>query len=856
MARTKKAPTSGLKDREGTMRDKSFPFRSSSTPGPNPNSQDSSMNGHMEVDGFTTGGHQPPNDEGYHTGLQNSFKSTHSTHQSNGATSFDSSPSEGLSGIDILGQKVKELISVTNRLEQVGIEGSKISIPKIVVIGDQSAGKSSIIEAISEIQVPRSGGTCTRCPIQINLTNDPNHEWRCQLKIHKKFDYFSSQSFRGRPKSPWHEKHQPADIWTATVDKTNLTTLLHRAQIAVLNPNQSPGDIMNGLEVHQNLSQFSPNVVQLDISGPSLPTLTLYDLPGIINESETENSDSAHLPTMVRELAKEYIASPCSIVVLTRPMGVDPATSSAGALVNEMNARSRCLGVLTKPDHFPEGESLDQWSSLLNNKKFSVGHGYYVTKQPSQKELNEGISHEQARANERAYFEQTEPWSTYFVNHRAKCGTEKLREKLSQLLAAVISASLPSIKEQVDGKLHSLQQQLAQFPEPTENCLGVVVKLVENFKSELEKMILGYMPHNAFVKEWEAQVEGFKKQLDGLKPVVVVSTGPESGWNMNHASSSDPICLDSDDESGATPSPGSKRPLEGTPMNTPTPKRPRNDADRNKKVKYYRLPDIRQTVKEISRSGRPSTTDPRAEDYLIQESTKEWREPLIDFMENMSQHLNRSVEGILEGLLNVWESTALPGEFHRVVQKELKIMVDWHKENSDRILHAEQLKPFTRNEALLAFCTKEQQTNLAHMRHKARCKFYLQEKEGANGRFTQGPEREKKLQAITEKDLGEDPYKAEMEVMAHIRGYYSLASAEFLDNICKSMRFEVFERARLQLGDNLANELNIYADNGFQVCKRLLTEDPEREEMRESLHREKAKLMSAKTVLENMPTYH
>ena len=171
-------------------------------------------------------------------------------------------------------KKVKELISVTNRLEQVGIEGSKISIPKIVVIGDQSAGKSSIIEAISEIQVPRSGGTCTRCPIQINLTNDPHNDWSCQLKIHKKFDYFSPSSFRGRPKSPWHVKDQPMDVWTAKVDRTNLSTLLHRAQIAVLNPNQSPGDIMNGVAVHQDLTQFSPNIVQLDISGPSLPTLT------------------------------------------------------------------------------------------------------------------------------------------------------------------------------------------------------------------------------------------------------------------------------------------------------------------------------------------------------------------------------------------------------------------------------------------------------------------------------------------------------------------------------------------------------------------------------------------------------
>jgi len=38
-----------------------------------------------------------------------------------------------------------------------------IDIPAIAVIGWQSAGKSSLIEAISGITLPRASGTCTRC---------------------------------------------------------------------------------------------------------------------------------------------------------------------------------------------------------------------------------------------------------------------------------------------------------------------------------------------------------------------------------------------------------------------------------------------------------------------------------------------------------------------------------------------------------------------------------------------------------------------------------------------------------------------------------------------------------------------
>jgi AAA15 family ATPase/GTPase len=37
-----------------------------------------------------------------------------------------------------------------------------LDLPVIAVIGNQSAGKSSLIEAISGITLPRAAGTCTR----------------------------------------------------------------------------------------------------------------------------------------------------------------------------------------------------------------------------------------------------------------------------------------------------------------------------------------------------------------------------------------------------------------------------------------------------------------------------------------------------------------------------------------------------------------------------------------------------------------------------------------------------------------------------------------------------------------------
>ena len=47
-------------------------------------------------------------------------------------------------------------------LRHLGVEDLVLPLPKIVVVGDQSTGKSSLIEGISEIKVPRKLGVCTR----------------------------------------------------------------------------------------------------------------------------------------------------------------------------------------------------------------------------------------------------------------------------------------------------------------------------------------------------------------------------------------------------------------------------------------------------------------------------------------------------------------------------------------------------------------------------------------------------------------------------------------------------------------------------------------------------------------------
>ncbi|KMU75470.1 hypothetical protein CISG_05104 [Coccidioides immitis RMSCC 3703] len=53
--------------------------------------------------------------------------------------------------IDIMSQSMKVMVKKIQDLRHIGVENSGLPLPKIVVVGDQSTGKSSLIEGIIHI---------------------------------------------------------------------------------------------------------------------------------------------------------------------------------------------------------------------------------------------------------------------------------------------------------------------------------------------------------------------------------------------------------------------------------------------------------------------------------------------------------------------------------------------------------------------------------------------------------------------------------------------------------------------------------------------------------------------------------
>lgn len=59
-----------------------------------------------------------------------------------------------------------------DKLRDLGVH-DYVALPQLVVVGDQSSGKSSVLEAVMELPLPRDSGLCTRFATNITFRRGP-----------------------------------------------------------------------------------------------------------------------------------------------------------------------------------------------------------------------------------------------------------------------------------------------------------------------------------------------------------------------------------------------------------------------------------------------------------------------------------------------------------------------------------------------------------------------------------------------------------------------------------------------------------------------------------------------------------
>ncbi|KAI8978167.1 P-loop containing nucleoside triphosphate hydrolase protein [Trametes punicea] len=400
----------------------------------------------------------------------------------------------------------RRMLDVVNALHLTGVQVD-IDLPVIAVTGIQSAGKSSLIEAISGITLPRASGTCTRTPTECRLSysTDP---WHCvvSLRILKDID--------GKPLGQPRNEQFGEPIY----DKSEVEERIRLAQRAILSPSTDSNEFLkDGVEFPARELSFSTNCVCLQISGPDVEDLSFCDLPGLIASVGTGGSEADI--TLVKDLVSSYIEKSSCIILLTVACETDFQNQGAHQLARAYDPDGlRTIGVLTKPDRIPAGEE-DCWLRYIRNQDEPLVHGWFSVKQPDSRDIAAGVTWSQARQNERDFFNTTAPWNRLDLEFLNRLGTQKLVERLSDVLSDKISQRLPSILEELQDLLGTTDEELNKLPKPPSNdALSEVLHLLSTFGKGLAQLLEGTPDVDGLLQSIRPACDDFRQAIRGTEP--------------------------------------------------------------------------------------------------------------------------------------------------------------------------------------------------------------------------------------------------------------------------------------------------------------------------------------------------
>ncbi|KAG8776904.1 hypothetical protein FRC12_000633 [Ceratobasidium sp. 428] len=423
----------------------------------------------------------------------------------------DDSHENLVSGVGIAassyGTKQRKLLDLINRLHNTGIQ-SDIDLPQICVVGSQSAGKSSLIESISGIKLPRATGTCTRCPTECRLSFSAE-SWSC--KVYLRF----LKDEAGNDISPVRN----VPFGGVLTNKEDVEERLRRAQLAILNPGVDAasylGDTTPG--VSPNAVAFSENFVSVEISGPDVTNLSFCDLPGII-ANVRDGSDEGDIE-LVKRLVTSYIRKDSCIILLTVTCETDFENQGARSLAKQYDPQGkRTIGVLTKPDRIEKGEE-QKWLGFVRGETEILAKGWFCVKQPSPSELEQNLTWQEARSREEEFFKTRDPWSSQMITVRQHFGTTRLTARLSEILSDQIATRMPSLLDEIHRLNQFTIENLRALPaEVSDDPAGAVLNLVMDFHRDVVTHVEGIPDGDGLIQQIRQAQDKFRQAIRRSAP--------------------------------------------------------------------------------------------------------------------------------------------------------------------------------------------------------------------------------------------------------------------------------------------------------------------------------------------------
>ncbi|KAF4689339.1 hypothetical protein FOZ60_001752 [Perkinsus olseni] len=325
---------------------------------------------------------------------------------------------------------LRRLINVVDELRDVGLQ-KIINLPRIVVVGTQSSGKSSVghtgqgSSSFGEhrwprFSSPRGDGVVTRRPLELRLVHLSESD------------------------------HKPDDAWAVFPDRPE-------KKFTDFDEVRKEIERLTDVAAGANKGIVDDPIV-MTIYATAAPDLTLIDLPGITRVPVKGSDQKEDIEKVTKDMTYRYIRDPRTIILAVLAANQDLSTSDALQMARQVDPSGfRTIGVITKIDIMDRGTDAIK---MLTGEDIPLRLGYVGVKNRSQADIRANMRVKEALQQEKEWFESHPKYNKL---PPGLTGTGCLVQKLTRVLFRHIRNFLPEIKKEISDRKTKVQDRLEQI---------------------------------------------------------------------------------------------------------------------------------------------------------------------------------------------------------------------------------------------------------------------------------------------------------------------------------------------------------------------------------------------------------
>ncbi len=359
----------------------------------------------------------------------------------------------------------ENMIALGDALQGV-LKDSTIKIPKIITLGTQSSGKSSVLNSLIGMDIlPTGKQMVTRTPLHLEVVHSHQRESKSYAEFGEYRDGLWEVSFSQELTFP-----KPT-----AVERSNVSEYIETET------RQKAGDQRDISETPINLriiSQFVTN-------------LSLVDLPGLTAVACTDQGQPPDIKDKIERLVGGFASQESTLILAILPGRADLEADMGLEIVKKYDPRgTRTVGVLTKLDLMNDAGDVVKYLENKVSRDLQLKHGYFAVKNRNSQE-KDTLSVEEGLEKEKDYFQNHPILSRNTLKLRV--GSPSLKRYLAHLLTNAMKMSLPAIQSGINRELSEVDTQLNNLgealPEADESKISYMHNLLVQYARDFTSCI-------------------------------------------------------------------------------------------------------------------------------------------------------------------------------------------------------------------------------------------------------------------------------------------------------------------------------------------------------------------------------